>query len=168
MKPQIVNSKPEIKTSASILQPSHGIVLKRTQIKILTIKNVILKPSPITDLPGNTKLKQRATALRQAKNLSEVLFWMQVTKGKFYKIDFDRQRVIGNYIVDFYIKQLALVIEIDGSSHDTKIEYDKQREDYLMSLGLNIYRIKVKDIMQQMPRVMAGLEDYIIEHYRRK
>ena len=168
MKPQVVNSKPEIKTSASIQKPSHGMVLKRTQIKILTIKNVILKTSPITDLPGNTKLKQLATALRQAKNLSEVLFWMQVTKGKFYKIDFDRQRVIGNYIVDFYIKQLALVIEIDGSSHDTKIEYDKQRENYLMSLGLNIYRIKVKDIMQQMPRVMAGLEDYIVEHYRCK
>ena len=168
MKPQIVNSKPEIKTSESIQQPSHGMVLKKTQIKILIIKNVILKISPITNLPSNPKLKQRATALRQAKNLSEVLFWMQVTKGKFYKIDFDRQRVIGNYIVDFYIKQLALVIEIDGSSHDTKIEYDKQRENYLMSLGLNIYRIKVKDIMQQMPRVMAGLEDYIIEHYRRK
>lgn len=168
MKPQAVNSKPEIKTSASIQKPSHGMVLKRTQIKILTIKNVILKTSPITDLPANTKLKQRATALRQAKNLSEVLFWIQVTKGKFYKIDFDRQRVIGNYIVDFYIKQLALIIEIDGSSHDTKIEYDKQRENYLMSLGLNIYRIKVKDIMQQMPRVMAGLEDYIVEHYRCK
>jgi very-short-patch-repair endonuclease len=168
MKTQIVNPKPEIKTSASTKQPSHGMELKKTQVKILTIKNVVLKTSPITNLPGNPKLKQRATALRQAKNLSEVLFWMQVTKGKFYNIDFDRQRIIGNYIVDFYIKQLALVIEIDGSSHDTKIEYDERREDYLMSLGLKIYRIKVKDIMQQIPRVMAGLEDYIIEHYESK
>jgi very-short-patch-repair endonuclease len=162
-----VKHNPEIKTNASIEQQSYGVGLKKIQVKILTINNVILKTTPITDLPCNPKLKQRATALRQAKNLSEVLFWMQVTKGKFYNIDFDRQRIIGNYIVDFYIKQLALVIEIDGSSHDTKIEYDKQREDYLMSLGLKIYRIKVKDIMQQMPRVMAGLEDYIIEHYKR-
>ena len=141
---------------------------KKKEVKILTINNVILKTTPITSLPYNPTLKQRAIALRKAKNLSEVLFWMQVTKGKFYNIDFDRQRIIGNYIVDFYIKQLALVIEIDGSSHDNKIEYDKQREAYLMSLGLNIYRIKVKDIMQQMPRVIAGLEDYIIEHYKSK
>ncbi|MBP1163359.1 very-short-patch-repair endonuclease [Chryseobacterium sp. PvR013] len=39
---------------------------------------------------------------------------------KFHTIDFDRQRIIGNYIVDFYVKTLGLIIEIDGSSHDEK------------------------------------------------
>ena len=45
--------------------------------------------NPQLDLPCNIKLKPRAKELRQAENLSEVLFWMQVTKGQFYNIDFD-------------------------------------------------------------------------------
>jgi very-short-patch-repair endonuclease len=90
----------------------------------------------IEDLPYNVKLKARSRALRKAGVLSEVIFWLQVHKGMFWKIDFDRQRIIGNFIVDFYVKTLGLVIEIDGSSHDNKEEYDQKREDYLVSLGL--------------------------------
>mgnify|MGYP001236010454 CR=1 FL=1 len=134
----------------------------------LKIRDIVLAQNPITQLPYNPNLKLRARKLRQAENLSEVLFWMQVTKGNFHKIDFDRQRVIGNYIVDFYIKKLGLVIEIDGSSHDNKIAYDKVREDYLISLGLKVYRIAVPDIMSKMSLVMAALEDYITEHYGTK
>jgi len=93
------------------------------------------------NLPYNPNLKQRAKELRKARNLSEVLFWLEVHKNKFWQIDFDRQRIIGNYIVDFYIKSLSLVIEIDGSSHIGKEEYVQQREEYLKDLGLNIYRI---------------------------
>lgn len=64
---------------------------------------------------------------RKAGILPEVLFWQQVHKKKFYAIDFDRQRIIGDYIVDFYVKALGLVVEIDGSSHDHKQEYDAKR-----------------------------------------
>ncbi len=129
------------------------------------IKNIPIFFNPILELPYNIKLKTRAKELRQAENLSEVLFWMQVTKNQFYKIDFDRQRIIGNYIVDFYVKNLGLVIEIDGPSHDTKEEYDKVREEYLVSLGLKVYRIPVIEVLQNMKTVMRNLEDYIIENY---
>ncbi|WP_317228619.1 MULTISPECIES: DUF559 domain-containing protein [Chryseobacterium] len=44
-------------------------------------------------------------------------------------MDFDRQRIIGNYIVDFYVKTLGLIIEIDGSSHDGKEIYDSIRQE---------------------------------------
>jgi len=131
----------------------------------LMINQTQIKFAPILELPYNPNLKQRAKELRQARNLPEVLFWMQVTKGGFHKIDFDRQRVIGNFIVDFYIKKLGLVIEIDGSSHDGKEEYDEQREEYLISLGLKVYRIQVDDVMKQMNNVLVGLENYIIENY---
>ena len=134
--------------------------------KPLQIRDILLKTNPILHLPYNPRLKEKSKKLRQAENLPEVLFWMQVTKSRFHKIDFDRQRVIGNFIVDFYVKRLGLVIEIDGSSHDTKVEYDKAREDYLLSLGLKVYRIKVIDIMHHMTMVMAALEDYITENYR--
>ena len=88
----------------------------------------------IENLPYNIKLKARSRALRKAGVLSEVIFWLQVHKGIFWKIDFDRQIIIGNYIVDFYVKTLGLVVGIDGSSHENKEEYDQKREDYLISL----------------------------------
>ena len=94
-----------------------------------------------TNLPSNVQLKSRAKSLRKSGNLSEVIFWKQIHRGKFYNIDFDRQRVIGNYIVDFYIKGLSLLIEIDGSSHNFKQGYDDRREEYLRTLGLKIFRI---------------------------
>ena len=137
-----------------------------TQPPYYTIRNIRIRQNPIQDLPYNGNLKERARAMRQARNLSEVLFWKQVTKGNFYQIDFDRQRVIGNYIVDFYAKKLCLVVEIDGSSHDNKVEYDEDREHYLRSLGLKVYRIKVTDVLWHLHLAMIGLEDYIITNYR--
>ncbi len=130
--------------------------------------NIEIKKFPIIILPLNPNLKIRAKALRQARNLSEVLFWMQVTKGGFHKIDFDRQKVIGNYIVDFYVKRLRLIIEIDGSSHIGKELYDAEREMFLVSLGLTMYRIPVFDIMQYMHVVIDRLEHFIVENYGMK
>ena len=131
----------------------------------ININGELIKSSPKQNLPYNSKLKERAKALRYAENLPEVLFWMQVNKKRFHGLDFDRQHVIGNYIVDFYIKQLALVIEIDGKSHDFDGDYDEQREKYLTSLDLRVYHITVSDILKHMDLVLGGLENYIVEHY---
>ena len=145
--------------------PDYFEVVNRTNPPYFTIKNSKIYHNTITELPYNPKLKERAKALRYAENLSEVLFWMQVHKNNFYKIDFDRQRIIGNYIVDFYVKKLGLVIEIDGSSHDAKEKYDQEREDYLKSLGLKICRIPVVDVLQNMGKAMNDLERFIVENY---
>lgn len=138
--------------------------LKKTYRTIAINDNILLQ-NPITELPYNPNLKEKAKQLRQARNLSEVLFWNQVTKGGFHNIDFDRQRVVGNYIVDFYVKRFGLVIEIDGSSHDYKVEYDQEREEFLKQLGLKVYRIKVMDIFKRLTNVMEKLENFLIENY---
>ena len=144
--------------------PQDGVVNNLNQ-QIHFINKIPIQQNPILELPYNPKLKERAQELRQAENLSEVLFWMQVTKGGFHKIDFDRQRIIGNYIVDFYVKKLGLVIEIDGPSHDSKEKYDAVREAYLISLGLKIYHIPVVEVLQNMKVVMKNLELFIIKEY---
>ena len=133
-----------------------------------TINEIKINHRIITNPPLNRSLKERAKALRNAENLPEVLFWIQVTKKRFHQIDFDRQRIIGNYIVDFYIKKLGLVIEIDGASHDFDGDYDVKREKYLISLGLKVYRISVADVMKNMDFVLMGLENYIIKEYSDK
>ncbi|RRD59545.1 endonuclease domain-containing protein [Tannerella forsythia] len=116
-------------------------------------------------LPANGRLAPRAKALRKAGILSEILFWKQVHKGRFHGIDFDRQRVIGNYIVDFYVKSLGLVIEIDGSSHDGKEDYDARRQRFLESWSLLIYRIPDVRVKRDLVNVMTELENYMIEMF---
>ncbi|WP_228448456.1 MULTISPECIES: DUF559 domain-containing protein [unclassified Chryseobacterium] len=78
---------------------------------------------------------------------------------------FDRQRIIGNYIVDFYVKTLGLIIEIDGSSHDEKQIYDGIRQEYLESLSLLVFRFTDFDVKNNLWIVMKELEDFIITHY---
>lgn len=136
--------------------PQDGVVSNQTLQNFYQINEVIIYHQPTLNLPCNIKLKNRAKSLRYAENLSEVLFWMQITKKKFHKIDFDRQRIIGNYIVDFYIKKLGLIIEIYGSSHDDKELYDNAREEYFISIGLKIYRISVDDVMKNMDFALMG------------
>jgi len=109
------------------------------------------------ELPYNPKLKERAKELRKAGNLSEVLFWNQVKNKQFKGYDFDRQKIVGNYIVDFYCSNCNVVVEIDGSSHDDKVEYDSERDAYLESLGLTVIHIPVADVMNNMNGVMEML-----------
>ena len=135
--------------------------------EILThIKGFPIKRCFKENLPYNSVLKKLLPQKRKAGILGEVLFWKQVRARTFHNIDFDRQRIIGNYIVDFYVKTLGLIIEIDGSSHDEKVEYDKTRQAYLESFGLLVFRITDFDIKQNTTVVMKELEDFIIQHYK--
>lgn len=108
-------------------------------------------------LPYNPALKDRAKALRKAGNLSEVLLWNQLKRGQFMGLDFDRQKIIGNYIVDFYCAEMKAVIEVDGSSHDDKADYDAQRDAFLSGLGLRVIHVLDKDVKQELGAVMVYL-----------
>jgi len=152
------------KTGVVVSPPSEG--WSKTGVVVLTtINSTPIIRNFVENLPYNPALKQRARDKRKAGILSEVLFWQQVHKGMFHKIDFDRQRIIGNYIVDFYVKTLGLVVEIDGSSHDNKVEYDNIRQQFLESFGLKVYRIADIDVKKNLSWVMMELEKYIVREY---
>jgi len=112
-------------------------------------------------LPYNPALKDRAKALRKAGNLSEVLLWNQLKKGQFMGLDFDRQKIIGNYIVDFYCAEMKAVIEVDGCSHDDKADYDSQRDAFLSGLGLRVIHVLDKDVKQELGAVMDFLKQQV-------
>lgn len=134
---------------------------------ILTyINNISIRRNFVLNLPYNPNLKPLLNDKRKARILSEVLFWKQVRAGGFHNIDFDRQRIIGNYIVDFYVKTLGLVVEIDGSSHEAKEKYDNFRQEYLESLGLKFFRIADFDVRHNLVIVMKNLENFIIENFK--
>ena len=98
--------------------------------------------------------------MRKAGFLHEALLWNQLKAKKFNGLDFDRQKIIGNYIVDFYCAEKAVVIEIDGSSHDNKQDEDAKRDAYLRSLGLVVICLLVKDVLRNMEGVVFYLEHH--------
>ena len=111
-------------------------------------------------LPINLKLRKKARELRKAGNMSEVLMWLQLHNRKFKGFDFDRQKIIGNYIVDFYCIDCRVVIEIDGSSHNEKTVYDSERDIYLEKLGLVVIHIEAGDVLNRLNEVMQMLYDH--------
>lgn len=134
--------------------------------EILTqINGIPIRKNFVENLPYNPKLKSLLNEKRKAGILSEVIFWKQVRAKSFHYIDFDRQRIIGNYIVDFYVKKLGLIVEIDGWSHDVKEVYDEIRQKYLESLGLKIFRVTDFDVKNNLSVVMKDLEGFIVENY---
>ncbi len=78
-------------------------------------------------IPYNPELVPLARKLRNNSTLSEVLLWKRIRNKQLFGYDFDRQKPIGNYIVDLYCAELMLAIEIDGDSHDHKSEEDLLR-----------------------------------------
>ncbi|KUJ54815.1 endonuclease domain-containing protein [Chryseobacterium aquaticum] len=134
--------------------------------EILTqINGIPIHKNFVENLPYNPKLKALLNEKRKAGILSEVIFWKQVRAKSFHHIDFDRQRIIGNYIVDFYVKKLGLIVEIDGWSHDVKKDYDELRQKYLESLGLKIFRVTDFDVKNNLSVVMKDLENFVVENY---
>ena len=107
-------------------------------------------------IPYNPKLKELARELRKNSTLSEVLLWLKI-KGKTMGVEFHRQVPIDNFIVDFYCHELMLAIEIDGSSHDEKQDYDQNRQLILENLGVRFIRFRDIDVKQRMGWVLEEL-----------
>ena len=78
-------------------------------------------------------------------------------------ITVNRQKVIGNYIVDFCISSAKLVIELDGSQHydpDSK-EYDKQRDEFLQSQGYTVLRFLNRDVNYNFDGVCLQIKKHL-------
>jgi len=110
----------------------------------------------------NPILKELAKQLRKNMTLSEVLLWNELKNKKLLKMDFDRQRPILNYIVDFYCKDLMLAIEIDGDSHNEKYEQDRKRQKELEDVGVRFLRFDDLEVKKNMDNVLREIENWII------
>ncbi|KAA3612387.1 MAG: endonuclease domain-containing protein [Calditrichaeota bacterium] len=108
-------------------------------------------------IPYDPVLKDRARFLRKNSTLAEVLLWQRIKGKQIHGCDFDRQKPIDKYIVDFYCKRLMLAIEIDGESHQDKEEYDRKRQVRLESLGVQLLRFLDSDVKTNMEGVLWEL-----------
>ena len=104
-------------------------------------------------LPMNSELKRYAVEMRKNMTYEEKKVWYQILKCREPK--FHRQRIIGNYIVDFYCPKLKLIIEIDGYQHfyEEHKEYDGKRTEYLEKLGFYVLRFENTEVNKDIETV---------------
>ncbi|MFD2603727.1 endonuclease domain-containing protein [Flavobacterium suzhouense] len=65
-------------------------------------------------IPYNPNLKELARQLRNGSTKAEIVLWQKLKRKQMYGYDFDRQKPVDNYILDFFCHDLMLGIEVDG------------------------------------------------------
>ncbi len=111
-------------------------------------------------------LKKLAHKLRKNMTFGEVILWQHLKRKQMNGYDFDRQRPINGFIVDFYCKELMLAIEIDGSSHDSETAQwnDQLRQQRLEALGVRFLRFRDETVRHQTQVVLDSIRTWISNH----
>lgn len=114
----------------------------------------------------NKKFTRRAKELRKNMTPHERKLWYKYLRA--YPVRILKQKVVNNYIVDFYCRKANLVIEIDGSQHyeDDAIEYDNIRLNILNEYGLKVIRFTNKDIESNFSSVCERIDQVTKERIR--
>ena len=106
----------------------------------------------------NPKLRPFAQSLRREMTKEERHLWYDFLRQ--LHVSFNRQKVIGPYIVDFYCARAKLILEIDGSQHYTEDgeAYDSERTAILESFGYKVLRISNEDVNRNFSGVCEKID----------
>ena len=109
----------------------------------------------------NLNLSDRAKDLRKNMTKQENHLWYDFLSK--HEVRWYKQRVIDNYIVDFYCSRAKLVIELDGSQHYTKdgTEYDNERTNVLREYGIEVIRFSNNEIDTCFDGVCLKIEEIV-------
>ena len=114
-------------------------------------------------LPYNKNLKKFARELRSNQTEAETFLWLKLRKRQLKNCRFYRQRIICNYIVDFYCPDAQLVIEIDGGQHYSEAGQgrDAVRDYHLKDLGLTVMRVSALEVFENTAGVMQKIYEQL-------
>jgi very-short-patch-repair endonuclease len=90
---------------------------------------------------------------------AEKLLWMRLRRRQLNDLQFYRQRIVGNYIVDFYCPKARMIVELDGGQHYTEqgLERDRVRSKYLTSQGLKVLRFSDREVFENLEDVLEKI-----------
>lgn len=109
-------------------------------------------------LEYNKNLIPRAKELRKNATPQENELWYKFLR--FYPIRFQRQKTIGQFIVDFYCHEARLAIELDGSQHFTPEGHtrDEARTAAIETFGVEVLRFTNRDIDSRFKAVCTHID----------
>ena len=114
-------------------------------------------------LHNHNKLKDRRRELRKKSTKEEIILWSRLRDNKL-SCKFKRQHSIGGYILDFYCSEYKLIIELDGTTHNTSDakEYDKIRDIYFSELGYKTIRFLNSEIKNDIEKVVNNIQVHLV------
>jgi very-short-patch-repair endonuclease len=109
-------------------------------------------------------LREQRTILRNNMTFAEEVLWQELRTRRLESRKFRRQHSIENFIVDFYCAAEKLVIEVDGSVHNTleAMANDKLRDETLRSLGYTVLRFRNDEVLEHISKVKDKITAYFI------
>lgn len=102
------------------------------------------------------ELLDRAKQMRGEPTPAEAKLWEQLQNRQLGGLRFRRQHPVNAYILDFWCPACKLVVELDGSAHDTPQakEHDAARQEHLQSYGYTILRFSNERVTNELPVVL--------------
>ena len=109
------------------------------------------------------EMRQKARALRVHATKGENLLWYELRDFKSVGVKFRRQCPIGPYIVDFACLAVKLIVEVDGDMHEHEKGklHDAVRDNYLRSLGYDIFRVDEPDVINSAWHVAQVVKEKV-------
>lgn len=102
------------------------------------------------------ELNEKSKEMRLNLTEAEARLWERL-RNKKMGVKFRRQHSIGNFIVDFYCIEKALVIEVDGDIHDLQKERDEERENILKNMGCKMLRFRNEQVLNDIESTLAQI-----------
>ena len=108
-------------------------------------------------------LREYARMNRRNATMAEQYIWEHL-RDKALGVDFLRQHIIGDYIVDFVSRHGGLVIEVDGGYHSEpqQQEDDAVREYNLQRMGYHVMRFSNEEVLYDIDNVIEQIADYFM------
>ena len=117
-------------------------------------------------LRKNNKLLNIARILRRNMTRQEKHLWYDFLRH--YPVKIYKQRIIDDFIADFYCHSARLVIELDGSQHcdPQEMEYDRKRTAFLQQQGLMVLRVSNRDVSERFRGVCEYIDRTVQERMK--
>ncbi len=110
-------------------------------------------------LQYNKNLKEFSRKLRKNMTDAEKLIWSKIRDNQLKEKRFYSQKIIDNYIVDFYCPKANLIIELDGGQHyePENREKDRARDAYSANNGLKVLRFSDKEVFNNTSGIIEKI-----------
>jgi very-short-patch-repair endonuclease len=95
--------------------------------------------------------------LRREETEAESALWEALRGRQLSNLKFRRQHPLGRFVLDFVCPSAKLVIELDGSSHEGRQEYDAARTEQLTRYGYRILRYRNESVLSHLGIVLEDI-----------
>ena len=106
---------------------------------------------------------ERARELRAALTPAERQLWSVLSRRQVDGFHFTKQFPVGRYFADFACRKARLVVELDGCSHNARLEHDAARDSWMQGEGYTVLRFSNEDVMRNLEggvvAIRAALSD---------